>query len=86
MTNQPEALRLADLLERHDRISGNEWYGNKNAATELRRLHEVNQVLVDALTYCRQKMSYMMANGEWYTPEKAIDIADAALAKARGNK
>ena len=41
---QPEALRLADEL---DRVYG---YPDTNAAaTELRRLHEVNQELLGAL-------------------------------------
>ena len=40
---QPEALRLADLLEINDTPL------NMTAATELRRLHEVNAELVEAL-------------------------------------
>ena len=41
---QPETLRLADEL---DRVYG---YSDTNAAaTELRRLHEVNQELLEAL-------------------------------------
>jgi hypothetical protein len=46
MTNtKPEALRLADELE-------SEWFADydiQNAAAELRRLHEVNQELLEAL-------------------------------------
>ena len=38
---QPEALRLADELER--------WTLGEPAAEELRRLHELNQELVEAL-------------------------------------
>jgi hypothetical protein len=40
---QPEALRLADDLQRRFPKSG------KDAAAELRRLHEVNQELLAAL-------------------------------------
>lgn len=40
MTTQPEALRLADYLEGCDVLDG---------AAELRRLHEVNQRLLEAL-------------------------------------
>ena len=40
MNTQPEALRLAELLDTD---------GWPDAAAELRRLHEVNQVLVGAL-------------------------------------
>jgi len=43
MNNQPEALRLAEWLD-----LGNDPY-DKAAAAELRRLHEVNQALVEAL-------------------------------------
>jgi len=49
---------------------------------ELRRLHEINQELVEALTYCRMKIAYMTTYGEWYSPELAIEKADAALNKA----
>lgn len=46
MTNkQPEALRLADLID--DRYAT---YGDiDKAADEMRRLHEVNEELVEAL-------------------------------------
>ena len=46
MTKQPEALRLADLLDLGgDATRPNHW----EAAIELRRLHEVNQELLEAL-------------------------------------
>ena len=41
---QPEALRLADVL----REEGKSWW-DYAAAAELRRLHEVNAELVEAL-------------------------------------
>jgi hypothetical protein len=45
---QPEALRLADALDELDRqFSRNGLCGD--AAAELRRLHEVNQDLLEAL-------------------------------------
>jgi hypothetical protein len=77
MTEQPEALRLADELEGRFPISG------KEAAAELRRLEAVIQQLLEALKYCRQKIAYMQTNGEWYSPGRAIDIADAAIAAAK---
>lgn len=40
--------------------------------------------LLEALIYCRQKIAYMMAHGEWASPGRAIEIADAAIAKAQG--
>lgn len=45
MTTQPEALRLADALQRH--VIQNGLHGQ--AAAELRRLHEVNQELLEEL-------------------------------------
>ncbi len=52
---------------------------------ELRRLDEVNAELVEALKYCREKIAYMTTHGEWYSPGRAIEKADAALAKAQGD-
>lgn len=43
MTDQPEALRLAEWLETSPTTH------DKAAAAELRRLHDVNQELVEAL-------------------------------------
>jgi len=40
--------------------------------------------LYEALEYCRQKIAYMTTHGEWYSPGRAIEKADAALTKARG--
>jgi hypothetical protein len=40
--------------------------------------------LLEALKYCRQKIAYMQSNGEWYSPGKATEMADAAIAKATG--
>ena len=42
MSNKPEALRLAGQLESGRPVTG-------SAAAELRRLHEVNQELLEAL-------------------------------------
>ena len=46
MNTQPEALRLADELD-----STCPYFNAKQAAAELRRLHEVNQMLVEALDW-----------------------------------
>ena len=40
--------------------------------------------LLEALKYCRNKIAYMQAHGEWYSPGRAIEMADAAIAKAGG--
>lgn len=75
---QPEALRLADLLE------GQDWYPDEdlNAAAELRRLHAVNAVLIAALNEiaCWEdgEIGYHMDE-----PGSALE-ARAALAKAQG--
>jgi len=44
MSKQPEALRLADCI---DRCSS--YFGNEDAADELRRLHAANVELLEAL-------------------------------------
>ena len=47
MSKQPKALVLANWLE--NKIPPNDTTTFANIATELRRLHEVNQELVEAL-------------------------------------
>lgn len=42
--------------------------------------------LLEALKYCRNKIAYMQAHGEWYSPGRAIEMADAAIAKATGEQ
>ena len=66
---QPEALRLADELR--DTPFESTRY---EAAAELRRLHEVNAELVEALEFCA---------GTSYITD-AHDVAKAAIAKATG--
>lgn len=34
----------------------------------------------DAIIFCRDKIAYMLNNGEWYNPELALDTAREALA------
>ena len=67
---QPEALRLADELQRSFPKSG------KEAAAELRRLHESNQELLAAL----EKLA-RLGNGETYGNSDGNMIARAAIAK-----
>lgn len=68
---QPEALRLAKILEE----GWTNTYG-RQAAAELRRLHEVNAELVEVL---REIMS-------WEENEEMVwaERAKAALRKAQG--
>ena len=70
---QPEALRLADWLERRTMIM----FEDKQAAAELRRLHEVNSELVEAL-----KSAYDLLLDGWNLSAKTE--IEAALAKATG--
>ena len=69
---QPEALQLADLVSMSvsDRVRG-------KAAAELRRLHEVNTELLEALKQVTTHAVSLM---------KAQSIARAAIAKALGEK
>ena len=73
MNTQFTALRLADILEH--RIPSIKCL--EVAATELRRLHEVNQELVEAL---------ILARNEIRDPTLWTEKADAALAKAEVTK
>jgi hypothetical protein len=72
MNTQPEALRLADELEM--------WTRGEPAAEELRRLHEVNQDLVEALEMC--------IDNPWREGTVQYDVliheAKVVLAKTRG--
>ncbi len=72
MNTQPEALRLADWCD-----LGVDPY-DKASAAELRRLHEVNQELVEAL----EKLA-RLGNAGQYGNSEGNTIAQAALAKAR---
>lgn len=84
MNTQPEALRLADELE------CGQWYAQTNqwkedAATELRRLHELNQELVEALKGLVQldEEEHQRGPGD-IDICKEVQDAYAALAKASG--
>ena len=59
MSTQPEALRLADALDdefTQGRISNDT--GRKSAA-ELRRLHEVNQELLEVVKEANAELEYL---------------------------
>ena len=72
MSEKPEALRLAEHLERFRSFPD-----DQAAAAELRRLHEVNQELLEAL----QKIAGNTYD-EWTNGAEAARIARAAIAKA----
>ena len=72
-TEQPEALRLADLL-----TADAYWSPmlGEQAATELRRLHEVNQELLEALKELVEVSAHLDAC------QGTVEQARAAIAKA----
>lgn len=71
MSTQPLALRLADYIDPPKILNGL-YDPLRQAAAELRRLHEVNQELVEALNYSIKQV-----------PELAtVPGIDAALTKA----
>ena len=74
MSEQPEALRLADRLQCN--VSrGIHW----DAAEELRRLHVLNGELLEALKLAVRQNEHdmLMTGGE-------LRICDAAIARAEG--
>jgi len=78
MDKQPTALRLADAIELNVATKAERLF----AAAELRRLHQVNQELVEALTsiaeYWNQDTNHdAMEDACWYM----TDTAKAILAK-----
>lgn len=80
MTEQQlEALRLADALETAE-IS---YTSMVKAAAELRRLHSLNQKLLDALKEI-SAIENQERGADWEEIEQARSIADAAIAKAEG--
>ena len=77
MTQQPEALRLADALDLY--ATGDAHQRDiEQAADELRRLHEVNQELLEVL----EKLA-RLGNGERYGNSEGNVIARAAVIKGR---
>jgi hypothetical protein len=76
-TKKPEALRLADKLD-HGYI-----YPRTEVATEIRRLHEVNAELLEALKALID-MDVAYQRGEKVV--QAVEVAKAAIAKAEDTK
>ena len=87
-TQQPEALRLAEILELGSRQF------NKEAAAELRRLHALNAELLADMKAARQSMQVAnyTPNGPisdtiWHGPSETLfDFMDYAIAKAEGRE
>ncbi len=85
MNKQPEALRLADAIDYADVLFGNE------AAAELRRLHEVNAELVEALREAADEIEGWGAYASPYFQEKhdlegSVAAVHTAIVKATGEQ
>jgi hypothetical protein len=82
---QPEALRLAEMFEQN-------WEGQSNidteAAAELRRLHEVNTELLEALKYLLQVVEWSEVKPVHHLTRLGRGMAKAkiAIAKATGEQ
>jgi hypothetical protein len=76
MNEQPEALRLAECLERDCQMNWPDYDNQMDAAAELRRLHALNQELLEAL---EGVMYWDNGKPEW-------EDARAAIAKAGETK
>ena len=75
MNTQPEALRLADVLEGCDSF-------DNRAAAELRRLHALNAELLEAL----KGLVAWADDLRRQNPEEDLRKARAAIAKAEGEQ
>lgn len=86
MSTQPEALRLADILDFGSRQF------NAEASAELRRLHAINAGLVDALKKCQFALEPYddIKPRDWKTDRERLAVAHQvaieALAKAEGRE
>jgi hypothetical protein len=83
MSEQPEALRLADALD----VGEISYTGMCQAAAELRRLHAVNAELLEALKEAALAIEYWGSYASKYFQEKHdlqgdVDAADYVIAKA----
>ena len=78
-TQQPEALRLADILDLGSRQF------NMEAAAELRRLHALNAELLEALQNIVKSLADHDDEGMIEHAEQMI-AARAAIAKAEGRE
>lgn len=75
MSEQPEALRMADQLEWADKRDVSSLGLRIKAAAELRRLHEINQELL------RLVKRYRAETPLGHQPHMIAHEADAAIAK-----
>ena len=87
MTDKPEALRLACLLE--DIPVGQMLVYRQQAAAELRRLHELNAELLEALKLALSAHGTLLLSDPPQEAWKTYNVeakARAAIAKATGEQ
>lgn len=84
MSTRPEALRLVNNRHNAHMLT---WQAN--ACAELRRLHALNQELVEALKVLADEANGFSISGVYFNEKcmghKGLDMAFAALAKAGGS-
>ena len=81
MSKQPEIVRLAELLD------GDKSAHHEESATELRRLHEVNQELLKFALLFQDYMKFMDAGDDvkgMLAFAELLEVNAAAIAKANG--
>jgi hypothetical protein len=83
MNKQPEALRLAESFEADFKSDIYNFDDMIQAAVELRRLHEVNAELLEAL---QSLIDMDVAYQRGPKVEEAVETARAAIAKATGEQ
>ena len=87
MSQQPKALRLADLLERNRILPVGQGNPVMDAASELRRLHAENAELIQELRNIASA-DWRKWDEEMRTPDEFVDWAKSrarfAIAKATG--
>jgi hypothetical protein len=84
MADQPEALRLADVLD-HVELRPSDYKDVDKAAAELRRLHELNvdkTEIIAALSAVNQELLEALKYHQEQT--RPIERTRAAIAKAEG--
>lgn len=92
MTTQPEALRLAEWLDSLDVRTPDRIQNCVSAAAELRRLHEANQELLEALENVaalkrRDPCKGRSNAGRWVALNATAELmekVDALMANAEG--
>jgi hypothetical protein len=79
MTQQPEALRLAECLERDCEMNWPDYDNQMAAAAELRRLQSVNAQLLEALQRLRKMCTPELSHQE----ALMCRVIDAAIVAAK---